>query len=75
MKGKNYQLEIFCGTGGVGKTTLAASRAKYLSGQGLKVLLITIDPSLRLKQVLNLANDCAGQVRKVNLGKANLMLC
>ncbi len=67
MKGKNYKLEIFCGTGGVGKTTLATSRAKHLSAQGLKVLLITIDPSLRLKQVLNLADNSAGQVRKVNL--------
>lgn len=49
-----YPVEIFCGTGGVGKTTLATSRAIYLASQGKKVLLMTIDPSKRLKQVLGI---------------------
>jgi anion-transporting ArsA/GET3 family ATPase len=49
MKDKYFQLEIFCGTGGVGKTTLATSRANFLAKKNLKVLFITIDPSLRLK--------------------------
>ena len=54
QKTEQYKLEIFCGTGGVGKTTLAASRALHLSQQGKKVLLITIDPAQRLKQILGL---------------------
>jgi anion-transporting ArsA/GET3 family ATPase len=61
------KLEIFCGTGGVGKTTLAASRALYLATTGLRVLLITIDPSKRLKQVFNIDDSHAGMVRSATL--------
>ncbi len=54
--------EIFSGTGGVGKTTIATSRAISLAQAGKKVLLITIDPSKRLKEVLGLREDQAGEV-------------
>ena len=47
-------LEIFYGTGGVGKTTLASTRAFHLAKQGRKVLLITIDPAKRLKDFLQI---------------------
>jgi anion-transporting ArsA/GET3 family ATPase len=57
----NTKIEIFCGTGGVGKTTLATSRALALSAKNKKVLLITIDPSKRLKQILNLKDSDAGE--------------
>lgn len=57
---KTKPFEIFSGTGGVGKTTLAASRAIWLAEQGLSVLLITIDPSKRLKEVLKLKDEDAG---------------
>lgn len=58
--------EIFCGTGGVGKTTLATARALNLSQSGLRVLLITIDPAKRLKDLLNLNNEHIGMVTEVN---------
>lgn len=61
------KIEIFTGTGGVGKTTLATSRAVYLSSLGKKVLLITIDPSKRLKQVLNLDDKDSGHLQTVSL--------
>lgn len=54
------KFEIFSGTGGVGKTTLATSRAIYLAKQNKKVLLITIDPAKRLKEILGMKDEDAG---------------
>ena len=63
------RLEIFCGTGGVGKTTLATSRAFNLASKKKKVLLITIDPSRRLKEILNLSEKNAGNPELVKFSK------
>lgn len=63
LKYKNF--EIFSGTGGVGKTTLATSRAIQLSQEGKRVLLITIDPAKRLRELLNLSLENAGEVIQV----------
>jgi len=59
------QFEIFCGTGGVGKTTLATSRAIYLAGKGKNILLITIDPAKRLKDLLGLQEQDVGEVKRI----------
>lgn len=61
------KIEIFCGTGGVGKTTLATARAVSHGKMGLRVLLITIDPSKRLKQILSLDDKDAGVKHSVDL--------
>ncbi len=58
---KDKKVEIFCGTGGVGKTTLSTSRALYLSSNK-KVLLITIDPSKRLKDLFNIKDKDSGKI-------------
>ena len=58
-------LEIFCGTGGVGKTTLAVSRALSLA-RHKRILVVTIDPAKRLKQVLNLEESAVGNICRVS---------
>jgi anion-transporting ArsA/GET3 family ATPase len=45
---------VCVGTGGVGKTTVAASLAMAAAGAGRRVLVMTIDPSRRLSQALGL---------------------
>ena len=58
---------IICiGSGGVGKTTLAASLGVGLANAGKKVLVLTIDPSLRLAQALGVKTD--GETHRVQLG-------
>lgn len=64
--------EIFCGTGGVGKTTLATARALSLSQQGQRVLLVTIDPAKRLKDLLGLSANAIGEVTPVELSGTKL---
>lgn len=66
MELKAKQFEIFSGTGGVGKTTLATSRAVHLALNGKAVLLITIDPAKRLKELLGIKDEDAGKVVTIN---------
>ncbi len=62
---KSTQTLVVIGPGGVGKTTLSASIAIGKSYEGLKVLVLTIDPSLRLTQTLGFKPD--GQIQKIKL--------
>ncbi|MGZ3727488.1 MAG: ArsA family ATPase [Pseudobdellovibrio sp.] len=67
---------ICIGSGGVGKTTTAAAIAVGLASQGKKVLVLTIDPSLRLAQALGVKTD--GELHEVNLpegAKGKLFSC
>lgn len=64
--------EIFCGTGGVGKTTLATARALCLAQNQKRVLLVTIDPARRLKDLLQLGGNSVGEVVPVDLNGTKL---
>ncbi len=67
---------ICIGSGGVGKTTLAASLAAGWARDGKKVLVLTIDPSLRLTQTLGVTPD--GDIHEVHLpegSKGKLFSC
>lgn len=48
---------VFVGSGGVGKTTLAASLAVRFAERGERTLVMTFDPSLRLKDALGIGAE------------------
>src|SRR5688500_18511236 len=58
---------IICvGSGGVGKTTISATLGLLAARQGLRVLVMTIDPSQRLKVALQL-NDTDTTIKRISL--------
>jgi len=48
------KITVYLGTGGVGKTSVAAASALAQARAGMKSLVLTIDPALRLRSALNL---------------------
>lgn len=56
------QLNVVVGSGGVGKTTLAAALACAASASGENTLVMTFDPSRRLRQAVGLAPGRGGEV-------------
>ncbi|MGC8928392.1 MAG: ArsA family ATPase [Myxococcota bacterium] len=54
MNSKSTQILFMFGPGGVGKTTLSSALGLSFAATGLDVLVITVDPARRLKDVLRL---------------------
>jgi arsenite-transporting ATPase len=54
---------MFCGKGGVGKTTCASATAIHYASKGHKVLLISTDPSPSLTDILEL--NVKGEITKI----------
>jgi anion-transporting ArsA/GET3 family ATPase len=54
LKDPDLKVVVTCGSGGVGKTTIAAALALRGAEQGRKVVVLTIDPARRLAQSLGL---------------------
>lgn len=52
-----HPLLIFVGSGGVGKTTLAAATGVLAARSGRDTLVMTFDPSLRLKDALGVGEE------------------
>lgn len=50
------RIVICVGTGGVGKTTVAAAMALAAAAEGLRTLVMTIDPARRLANALGIGN-------------------
>jgi anion-transporting ArsA/GET3 family ATPase len=62
------RLVVLVGAGGVGKTTLAAALALQSAKQGTDTLVMTFDPSLRLKDALGLNPSEAQAARDAPVG-------
>ena len=50
------RIDVFAGAGGVGKTTAAAATALALADSGQRTLVMTFDPSRRLKDTLGIGS-------------------
>jgi anion-transporting ArsA/GET3 family ATPase len=60
---KRHRVLICTGTGGVGKTSLAATLGVLAAREGLKTLVLTIDPAQRLAQSLGVENRSGTEVQ------------
>jgi len=63
---KQRKVLICVGSGGVGKTTLSSSLGVLAARRGMKVLVMTIDPSLRLREALGLEKTTSDIVKVPN---------
>lgn len=52
-----HRLVVFVGSGGVGKTTLAAATGLVSAREGTNTLVMTFDPSMRLKDALGVGEE------------------
>jgi len=59
---KSHRVLVCAGTGGVGKTSLSASLGVLAAEAGLKTLVLTIDPALRLAQALGLDAQAGDEI-------------
>lgn len=57
------RIVMFCGKGGVGKTTSAAATALHFADKGFRTLLISTDPMPSISDILE--SDVKGEVRGV----------
>jgi anion-transporting ArsA/GET3 family ATPase len=66
----DHPLIVFVGAGGVGKTTLAAAAAIASARAGRDTLVMTFDPSLRLKDALGVGEEAKDHEVRVDLEAA-----
>lgn len=64
LEGEKPRIVMFCGKGGVGKTTCASTTALHFALKGYRTLLISTDPSPSLSDILE--QDVHGDVTSVN---------
>jgi anion-transporting ArsA/GET3 family ATPase len=65
MDPRDHPLVIVVGSGGVGKTTLAAAMGLASAEQGNDTLVMTFDPSLRLKDALGVGDEARSDETRV----------
>lgn len=63
LKGRRTSFYFFSGKGGVGKTSISAAVALWLSRQGKKVLVISTDPAHSLSDSFEI--DIGGEIKEI----------
>lgn len=58
---------VTCGTGGVGKTSVAAALGYEIAQQGKRAIVITIDPARRLADAIGLGEGTGNEIQRVPL--------
>ncbi len=58
---------VCCGSGGVGKTTTAATLGLELAGRGRRVVVVTIDPAKRLADALGVDGGLGNDPSRIHL--------
>jgi anion-transporting ArsA/GET3 family ATPase len=59
---------VCCGSGGVGKTTTAATLGLELAARGQRVVVVTIDPAKRLADALGVEGGLGNEPARIALG-------
>lgn len=67
MTNHNTQIYLICGSGGVGKTTVSAALGLKFAEEGLKAIVLTIDPAKRLASSLGL-KELTDTPKKIKTG-------
>ena len=62
---------VCCGSGGVGKTTVAAAIGLAAARAGRRVVVVTIDPARRLADALGLPGGLTGEPQQIELADAD----
>ena len=61
------QVIVTCGTGGVGKTSVAAAMGLNAALLGRRVVVVTIDPARRLADAIGLAGSLGNEPQRVDI--------
>jgi len=61
---------VCCGSGGVGKTTVAAVLGRHAARRGRRAVVVTIDPARRLADALGLPGGLTGDPQRVPIEDA-----
>ena len=64
---KGAEVVVCCGSGGVGKTTVAAVLAIQAARDGERAVVVTIDPARRLADALGLPDGLAAEPQRIEL--------
>jgi anion-transporting ArsA/GET3 family ATPase len=64
---RNAKIIVCCGTGGVGKTSVAAALALLCAQEGRKAVVVTIDPARRLVDAIGLEDKVGNEPSLVDI--------